>query len=140
MDQHGAGGFLLRSMASCNVPPVRPELPKMSDEWIALKIATALYAEVNFEDCYWFEHERESIIDRMAEMIMRQNSVEGIFGHLQSEYKRASGDTGSNYPWGYPGVQEYSQIMLTVIATGILDEEIDRSQQKYNVTVCSLEA
>ncbi len=50
------------------------------------------------------------------------------------------GDTGSQYPWGYPGVQEYSQTMLTVIATGILDEEIDRYQQKYNVTVSSLEA
>jgi hypothetical protein len=112
----------------------RPEPPKISDDAIALKIATAIFNDVNIEDCYWEPDEAESIINQMAEMIISRESVTCLFWHLKRKQEpiSCSGERPV-FPWGYEGVQNYPESMLSVIAAGVLEQEYNEYVIKYGV-------
>ena len=111
---------------------LRPEPPKISDEQVALKIATAIYQDVNIDDCYWAEDEAEQIINQMAEMIVARESVACLFWHLHRKQKPiSSGGERPVFPWGSEGVQNYPESMLKVIAEGVIVLELQQYAERY---------
>jgi hypothetical protein len=110
----------------------RPEPPKISDDAVALKIATAIFHDVNIEDCYWAEDEAESIINQMAEMIIEKQSVLSLFWHLKRKQQPIDcKGTRPDLPWGYEGVQNYPESMLKVIAEGVIVAELQEYANRY---------
>ena len=112
----------------------RPEPPKISDDAVALKIATAIFNDVNIEDCYWEPDEAESIINQMAEMIIEKQSVLNLFWHLKRKQQPIDcKGTRPVIPWGYEGIENYPEAMLSVIAAGVLEQEQNEYVTKYGV-------
>ena len=113
---------------------LRPEPPKIDDEPVALKIATAIHDDVNIEEVFWMEDERESIISKIAEMIIRRKSVASIFYHLQRAQRPI--DCRGNrpeYPWGYESLQAYPEPLIVAIARDVLDQSLTEWEERYEV-------
>lgn len=110
----------------------KPEPPQITDEPIAVKISNAIYDDVNIEDVYWTEDERQSIIDKMSSMIIKRQSVGDLFWHLRRAQPPID-DRGNRpvYPFGYEGVENYPNAMLQQIANGVLEMEITAFNERY---------
>lgn len=110
----------------------KPDPPKLSDESVAVKVANAIYDDVNLDDVYWTPDEKQSIVDTMASMIIKRQSVADLFHHLRraqppidDRHNRAV------YPFGYEGVEDYPNAMLNQVAAGVLEMELVAFNERY---------
>lgn len=112
---------------------IKPPLPKITDERVAEKIANAIYDDIDIEDCYWTPDNRAEIIDKMVSMIIKRESVGGLFWALHKAQPKIS-DSGERgvYPFGYEGVQNYPDRLIVAIAKDILDAELTAYEEKYS--------
>jgi hypothetical protein len=110
----------------------KPDAPQITDEQIAVKIANAIYDDVNIEEIYWTEDERQDIIDKMTSMIIRRQAIGDLFYHLRRAQPPID-DRGNRavYPFGYEGVEDYPNAMLQQIANGVLETEIAAFNERY---------
>lgn len=111
----------------------RPEPPKLTDENIALRVANAIFDDVNTEEqSFWHPEEREKLVDQMVAMIIKRESVKCLFWHLHRGQSPIDDRKNRGvYPWGYDGVQNYPESMLSVIATTVLDAALTEYEEKY---------
>jgi hypothetical protein len=110
----------------------RPDPPQITDEQVAVKVANAIYDDLNIEEVYWTEDERQDITDKMASMIISRKSVSDLFYHLRRAQQPI--DDRHNrpvYPFGYEGVENYPNAMLVCIANGILETELAAFRERY---------
>jgi len=111
---------------------IKPDPPKITDESVAVKVANAIYEDINLEDLYWTEGERQSIVDKMASMIIKRESVISLFHFLHRDQPpiNCQGHRGA-YPFGYEGIQHYPDAMLTFITGGVMEQENRDYNEKY---------
>lgn len=113
---------------------LRPDPPKIDDEPIAIKVAAAIYDDVNIEDVFWTPDEREDLVNQIAGMIIRRKSVASIFYHLQRA-QRPVDDRGNrpDHPWGCESLQTYPEQLIVAIARDVLDHALTEWEERYEV-------
>ncbi len=97
---------------------VRPPVPTVQTEAVALAIATRIVTEVNMDEFYWTKGEVPDCVLDVQDEIMRHGEPKTVFFRL---WQRGM----SKYGW--EGIEEHCEH----IAGDIADEELKKARLKY---------